>query len=309
MQNVDFNLLKAGGFILQRQPNMYCLRLKVPLGNVTASQLQRIAEVAERYGKGYVHLTLRQGIEIPFIPFEDFEAVTRDLAAAGLGMGACGARVRVVTACQGLAVCTDALGDTRSLATRLDECLYGRWGLPHKFKMGVTGCPNACAKPQENDLGFMAAVEPVFDESDGHACVSCGLCVDLCPGKAIRLVGGKPVIDRSKCFHDGRCIMNCPTGSWRVQRQGWHAYVGGKWGRQPQLGVLFAQFLSEDEAVMLAERVLDAYMRLADKGERLGSLINRIGLETFREAVQLTAQPQIAAKQPTAQPQAVTQPA
>ena len=282
---IDLNALKAGGFIMQRQANLFSLRLKVPVGNITAEQLLKVAEIARRYGQGYLHLTLRQGIEIPFIRLDDFNAVSGELATVGLGLGACGARVRVVTACQGIATCTDALGDTHSLARRLDACLYGRAGLPHKFKMGVTGCPNACAKPQENDLGFMAVVEPLLDESDGHECTACSLCVDLCPGKAIRLVDGKPVIDRSKCFHDGRCVLNCPIGSWRAGRQGWNAYVGGKWGRQPQLGVLFAEFLVEDEAVALAERTLAAYCRLANRGERLGSLINRMGLAPFREAV------------------------
>ncbi|MBI5956705.1 MAG: MoaD/ThiS family protein [Chloroflexi bacterium] len=284
-ETIDLNALKAGGFIMQRQGNFFSLRLKVPVGNITGEQLMKVADVAQRYGKGHVHLTMRQGIEIPFIRLDDFNAVTGELAIVGLGLGACGARVRVVTACQGTAICPHALGDTHSLAGKLDERLYGRWGLPHKFKMGVTGCPNACAKPQENDLGFMAVVEPVFDESGGHECIACGLCVDLCPGKAIQLVDGKPVIDRGRCFHDARCIMHCPTGSWRARREGWNAYVGGKWGRQPQLGVLFAEFLSEEQAVDLAERTLAAYCRLANKGERLGSLINRLGLATFKGAV------------------------
>jgi dissimilatory sulfite reductase (desulfoviridin) alpha/beta subunit len=50
------------------------------------------------------------------------------------------------------------------LAKILDERFYGRYGLPHKFKMGVTGCPNSCTKPQEHDLGLMAVIEPALDE-------------------------------------------------------------------------------------------------------------------------------------------------
>lgn len=282
---LDLKALKAGGFIKQKQAGLFALRLKVPLGNLTGAQLMKVAEVARRYGRDSIHLTLRQGIEIPFLRLDDFNEARAELATAGLGLGACGARVRVVTACQGTAVCSDALGDTHLLAGKLDEMFYGRWGLPHKFKMGVTGCPNACAKPQENDLGFMAVAEPILDEREGQGCISCGICANLCPEKAIRLVEGKPVVDLARCSHDGRCILNCPTGALQAGREGWNAYAGGKWGRAPQLGVLFAEFLSLEEAVNLAERILVAYGRLARPGERLGGLINRLGRSKLEEEV------------------------
>ena len=70
---VDYAALKKGGFMRQKQKNHFSLRLAVVGGNLTAENLKIIAEVAEKYGKGYVHMTSRQGIEIPFINFDDID--------------------------------------------------------------------------------------------------------------------------------------------------------------------------------------------------------------------------------------------
>ena len=72
---VDYATLKKGGFMRQKQKNHFSLRLAVVGGQVSASQLAAITRVAEEYGKGYIHLTSRQGIEIPFIQLEDIDKV------------------------------------------------------------------------------------------------------------------------------------------------------------------------------------------------------------------------------------------
>lgn len=59
---VDYKTLKKGGFMRQKQKNNFSLRLRVVGGTVTAQQLAKIAEVSEKFGEGYVHLTSRQGV-------------------------------------------------------------------------------------------------------------------------------------------------------------------------------------------------------------------------------------------------------
>lgn len=70
---VDYSTLKKGGFMRQKQKNNFSLRLRVLGGNLTAKQLAKIAEVSEKFGDGYVHLTSRQSVEIPFIKLDDVE--------------------------------------------------------------------------------------------------------------------------------------------------------------------------------------------------------------------------------------------
>ena len=75
MAQIDYGALKKGGFMRQKQKGYFSLRLQVVGGNLTAENIKTVAEVAEKYGKGYVHMTSRQGIEIPFINFDDIGEV------------------------------------------------------------------------------------------------------------------------------------------------------------------------------------------------------------------------------------------
>lgn len=87
MAKVDYATLKKGGFMRQKQKNNFSLRLACVGGTLTAENLRKIAEVAEKFGDGYVHLTSRQGVEIPFIKLNDIDDVTADLCHRRLQTG------------------------------------------------------------------------------------------------------------------------------------------------------------------------------------------------------------------------------
>ena len=144
---VDYATLKKGGFMRQKQKNNFSLRLAVVGGNLTAENLKIIAELADKYGDGHVHLTSRQSVEIPFIKLDDVEEVKEVLATGGCKPGVCGPRVRTITACQGSQICPSGNIDSYRIAQALDERYYAR-ELPHKFKFGVTGCKNHCLKAE-----------------------------------------------------------------------------------------------------------------------------------------------------------------
>ena len=82
MATVDYAALKKGGFMRQKQKGYFSLRLAVVGGNLTAENIKTVSEVAEKYGRCYVHMTSRQGIEIPFISFEDIEDLKEDFEKA-----------------------------------------------------------------------------------------------------------------------------------------------------------------------------------------------------------------------------------
>ena len=84
---VDYAALKAGGFMRQKQKNTFSLRLRVVGGTLTPEQLSTIIAVAKQYGHDYVHLTSRQGVEIPFIKLEDIEEVKASLRASAAPEG------------------------------------------------------------------------------------------------------------------------------------------------------------------------------------------------------------------------------
>lgn len=69
------------------------------------------------------------------------------------------------------------------------------------------------------------------------------------------------------------------------KKNGWTVIFGGNSGGRPRIGDVLAEALSKEEAVALVKRCLEYYRDNAKKKERTYRFIERIGLETFKEAV------------------------
>jgi dissimilatory sulfite reductase (desulfoviridin) alpha/beta subunit len=148
----ELKSLKAQAMMAEKGKERFSVRLSVIGGRMEASQIQVIADVAQRFGDGSLHLTTRQGVEIPHVPPENLAPLRAALEAAGLRLAAAGKCVRGITACPG-SYCACGLIDSQNLAQKMHARVGAREGLPHKFKIGIAGCPNGCTKPKENDLG------------------------------------------------------------------------------------------------------------------------------------------------------------
>lgn len=281
MSQVDYKELKKGGFMKQVQKDRFSLRLRVVGGQVTAGQLKKIYEVAEEYGQGYIHLTSRQGIEIPFIKLENIEAVKAELAKAGVQPGACGPRVRTITACQGRGICPDGLIDTTALAQEFDEKFFAR-DLPHKFKLGITGCRNNCLKAEENDLGIKGGTKPEWQESK---CNLCGLCEAVCPTKAITTQQGKQQLafNKEACIYCGKCIKSCPSEAWTGE-SGFILYIGGLFGNRIAIGEQLVPIVfAKEQLHNVVETMLDFFKKHGKQGERLRNTLDRVGWELLKK--------------------------
>jgi dissimilatory sulfite reductase (desulfoviridin) alpha/beta subunit/TusA-related sulfurtransferase len=273
-----FNIdeLKRIGIIAQKQKNTYLIRLRTVAGDLTADHLAAIGRVASAYGRGEVHLTTRQAVEIHNIPLQDLDAARKELEQGGLVLGVCGPRGRGIVACPGAATCTSGIIETKELAAALDAG-YFRVNAPHKFKIGISGCANNCSKPVENDVGIMGAVLPGWDAA---ACISCRLCISICPAEAIGEEDNAFRLDREKCIHCGLCIRNCPTSAWTAKRTGYTLYLGGTMGKRPRLGTRAKLLVeSQEELLGLVRRAFDWYAAQGRKKERFGHTLDRIGVK------------------------------
>jgi sulfite reductase beta subunit-like hemoprotein len=163
--NVDqfraFRLLR--GVYGQRQSDVQMFRIKIPFGRLGPEQLLAIAEVTDRYSRGYCHVTTRQNIQMHFLKMSDCEAVMRRLDEAGLTTReACGNSVRNVTACELAEVCSGAAFDVTPYAESIVRMfLRGPLSasLPRKFKIAFSGCSTDCAFGAIHDIGFVAKVQ------------------------------------------------------------------------------------------------------------------------------------------------------
>lgn len=155
MENIDYEDLKKRGFLKQRQDGFFVLRTRMSKGVYRKEDLEKLSEIAQKYAKGFVHATVRQGLEIPFVKFEDISKIERELKASGILTGTSGPRLRTTVACPGNNWCKAGLINTFSLAERIEKELSLVCGmdLPHKFKIAISGCPNACTRPQNSEIG------------------------------------------------------------------------------------------------------------------------------------------------------------
>jgi dissimilatory sulfite reductase (desulfoviridin) alpha/beta subunit len=273
---VNLDELKRVGIIGQNQKDTYLIRLRTVGGDLSAAQLAAITAVAERYGRGEVHLTTRQAVEIPFVHVDDLAAAREELERNGIVLGVCGPRGRGIVACPGTAVCTSALVETKELAAELDSA-YFRQEAPHKFKIGVSGCPNSCSKPIENDVGIMGGVLPAWDRD---ACISCGLCITICPVSAIEEQDGAYWLNEEKCIHCGLCIKNCSSSAWTAKKTGYTLLLGGTLGKQPRLGTRAKVLIeTKEELLRHVENAFRFYRKHGKKKERFGHTLDRVGLD------------------------------
>ncbi len=277
----DYSKLKANGFMLQKQKDTFSMRLRVLGGNISVEQLDTISKVAKKYAQGYVHLTSRQGVEIPFVKLEDIDAIVEELHQGGVELGASGPRVRTVTACQGGRCCPSGCIDAYEIAEELDKRYFGKT-LPHKFKFGVTGCPNNCLKAEENDLGVKGGMEVAWNEEN---CVRCGACVRICRRKAISLVDGKIVFDKDKCHRCGKCARLCPKKAISG-KPGFVVSFAGTFGNDVVRGKnILPMIESKDALFRVTDVTLEYFEKNAQKGERFVKTLERLGWEDFTNKV------------------------
>lgn len=163
LTNEQIMKFKGMGFLRNRGTDNFSGRLLSIGGVFTAQELKVISDIAEKYGNGKIAFTSRLTAEIVGIPYEKIDEVREYAAKYNLYFGGTGAKIRPVTSCKGT-TCIFGNYDTQALAKEIHEKYYIGWAdvaLPHKFKIGVGGCPNSCMKPSLNDFGIEGRKVPV----------------------------------------------------------------------------------------------------------------------------------------------------
>lgn len=136
-------------------------RIKIPFGGLSPEQMETLADVAEEYSDGILHVTTRQDFQLHFVHIEDTPAIMWRLAAVGITTReACGNAVRNVTACPLAGVCHTEAFDVTPYAKALSRFLLGHpdtQDFGRKFKPAFSGCEQeACGLVNMHDLGLLA---------------------------------------------------------------------------------------------------------------------------------------------------------
>jgi ferredoxin-nitrite reductase len=169
-----------GLFYVAPNQNSYMCRLRIPNGILKSAQMAGLADLAERYGGGYCHVTTRANLQIREIESKNAVAMieaVQDLGLCSRGSGA--DNIRNVTGTPTAGIDRQELIDTRPYAREWhfhilnDRSLYG---LPRKFNVGFDGAGVIPVLEDTNDIGFQAVTV-----NDGFG-LEPGVCFRLCLG-------------------------------------------------------------------------------------------------------------------------------
>jgi sulfite reductase beta subunit-like hemoprotein len=157
--------LVRGTYGQRQSGDAQMLRVKIPQGILDAAQLEAVADAAERWSRGFAHITTRQNVQLHFLRLHDVEHAMRRLAEAGLTTReACGNSVRNITACPYAGVAPDEAFDVTPYAEALTRYFLRHplsSSLPRKFKIAFEGCAEDHAATSINDIGWRARVRVV----------------------------------------------------------------------------------------------------------------------------------------------------
>ena len=181
------------GAYSQRQDGVHMLRIKIPQGVADAEQLRALADVAERYSRGYGHVTTRQNFQVHFVRPGDLEPALLRLASAGITTsGSGGNAVRNVAACPFAGVAPDEVFDVTPYAEAVTRYFLRHplaSALPRKFKIAFEGCAEDHIGTPIQDLGFRARIRV----RDGVA--TRGFSVSVAGGTSSLCTSGYPLVE------------------------------------------------------------------------------------------------------------------
>jgi sulfite reductase (ferredoxin) len=143
------------------------VRVKVPYGSMAPEQFETIADLVDRYSRGWAHITTRQNLQFHYVQLDQIPDVMQQLASVGLTTReACGDTVRNVQGCHLAGACPHENLDITPWA----EAAYQHFvrnplgqRLPRKFKINFSGCDTDCGQAMFNDAGVIATTRTLED--------------------------------------------------------------------------------------------------------------------------------------------------
>ena len=137
------------------------LRIAIPYGQLTATQLDKLADITRRYDRGFGHFTTRQNIQLNWVKIEEAPDLLAELADVDMhAIQTSGSVIRNVTTDHYAGVAADEIADPRPYAEILRQwsTLHPEFAfLPRKFKIAISGSTTDRAAIRVHDVGLQLA--------------------------------------------------------------------------------------------------------------------------------------------------------
>jgi len=295
-----------------RVANFHTMRVAQPAGwFYTSTALRTLCDIWERHGSGLTNMHGSTG-DIIFLgtTTDELEPTFKELTEAGFDLGGSGSDMRTPSCCVGQARCEWACYDTMATCddlTRTYQDELHRPAFPYKFKIKCSGCPNDCvASIARSDLAIIGTWKDAIQQDDAAvaAYAAGGLNIqqdvcDRCPTRCMGWDGTRLTISNRECARCMHCINVMPKALRPGKDKGAVILLGGK-APIVQGALLCSVLIPFVPAGELLETVKELTARIWEfwgedgmNRERIGEMIQRVGLANFLDAIGLDPAPEM----------------
>ncbi|RMD69099.1 MAG: dissimilatory-type sulfite reductase subunit alpha [Gammaproteobacteria bacterium] len=293
----------------------HTLRVQPPAGNFyTTSILRQLADSWEKYGSGLITFHGQTG-NIMFIgtTTENTQHFFDEINEYGFDLGGAGPCVRTAQSCVGSARCEQSCINEqrvhRTLVNHFTDDIH-RPALPYKFKFKISGCPNDCMNSIEradfavigiwrDDMKIDQEEVKAYVEKKGRQYILDNV-INRCPTQCMTLNDDDTLtVDNRNCVRCMHCLNVMPKALSPGDDKGASILIGGK--RTLKIGDLmgtvivpFMKLETEEDyerLVEIAENTIDFWAENGLEHERVGEMIERIGLMNFLEGIGIEPDP------------------
>jgi len=266
---------------------------------VCTDRIREYAELADKYCNGHLRFTSRHNIEFLVTDESQLEPLIKDLKDRNYPIGGTGAGITSIVHTQGWVHChtpaTDASGVVKAVMDDLCE-YFVEEKLPGRIRIALACCLNMCGAVHCSDIAILGThrLPPVVKNDKLSKVCEVPSTVASCPTLAIRpdpKTKGVQV-NEERCMYCGNCYTMCPAMPMAdPEGDGISLWVGGKVSNArsgPAFSKLAVPYLPNNpprwpEVVSAIRKIVETYAEGANKHERVGEWIERIGWEKFFE--------------------------
>jgi sulfite reductase alpha subunit len=292
--------------------HFHTLRVNHPTGwFYTTQALRKLCDIWDKHGSGLTNMhgstgdIILLGTNTPHL-----QPCFDDLSDAGFDLGGSGSALRTPSACVGPArcewACIDSLDICYNVTMHFQDKIH-RPMFPYKFKIKVSACANDCvaaiARADVSVIGTWRGKIQI-DQKEVQNYAASGLNIqeevtDLCPTQCMAWDGKTLKIEDADCTRCMHCINMMPKALRQGTEKGATILVGGKAPilEGAQLSSVIVPFMKMEppytEFKELVEKMMDWWDENGKSRERIGELINRVGMRVFLRAMGLKPVPQM----------------
>lgn len=311
-------VMSYGGGVIGRYSDMpevvpavahfHTLRVNQPSGWFYSTEaLRQICDIWDEHGSGLTNMHGSTGDIILLGTVTDELQPTFDaLSEAGWDLGGSGSALRTPSCCAGPARCEWSCFDTLDLCYNLtheyqDELHRPMW--PYKFKFKISGCPNDCvASIARSDMSIIGTWKDDIKIDDAAVAEYADNGTDImeevvfmCPTRCMRYDASskKLTINNKECTRCMHCINVMPKALRPGDEKGATLLIGAKAPivEGAIIGHVLVPFMKMEapytELKELVEEIWDWWDENGKMRERVGELINRVGMPSMLEAIGL----------------------